>query len=213
MHVLCALEFERSALSALARRRGWTVHCCGPRSAGVERWAGSADAPPEGATVVLAGVAGATSPIEAGRAVAVGHVIDAHGGEWTPPVGASAPRPARCLSVDQVLTSTEAKDRAARNHGADLVDMEAAAFARVASARRWQWGVVRGISDTVDETLPEGIGDWVDDRGRLRIWAVVRAIIARPVLLVRLRSLRARSVAAMRAVAAALESMPAGGAE
>jgi hypothetical protein len=42
---------------------------------------------------------------------------------------------------------------------------------------------------------------------------VVRAIIARPVLLVRLRSLRARSVAAMRAVAAALESMPAGGAE
>jgi hypothetical protein len=91
--------------------------------------------------------------------------------------------------------------------------MESAAFARVASARRWKWAVVRGISDTVDETLPEGIGDWVDDRGRLRIWAVVRAIIARPVLLVRLRSLRARSVAAMRAVAAALESMPAGGAE
>jgi hypothetical protein len=71
--------------------------------------------------------------------------------------------------------------------------------------------VVRGISDTVDETLPEGIGDWVDDRGRLRVWHVVRSIIRRPGLLVRLRTLRARSVAAMRAVADALESMPAGG--
>jgi hypothetical protein len=72
--------------------------------------------------------------------------------------------------------------------------------------------VVRGISDTVDETLPDGIGGWVDDRGRLRIWQVVRAIIARPSLLVRLRVLRGRSVGAMRAVVAALEAMPEAGA-
>jgi hypothetical protein len=211
MHVLCALEFERSALAALARRRGWTMHCCGPRAAGVERWAGSAEAPPAGATVVLAGVAGATSPIEAGRAVAVAKVVDGRGGEWAPPLGTAAPRTACCLSVDEVLTSTEAKDRAARTHGADLVDMESAAFARLATARGWEWAVVRGISDTVDETLPEGIGDWVDERGRLRIWQVACAILRRPGLLMRLRSLRARSVAAMRAVAAALESMPDGG--
>ncbi|MFM8872608.1 MAG: hypothetical protein ACKOJI_04510 [Phycisphaerales bacterium] len=212
MHIVCALDFERSALSALARRRGWTLQCCGPRAAGVNRWAGSPAAPPEGATVVLAGVAGATSPIDAGHAVAVGRVVDGRGGEWTPPIGTATPRTARCLSVDEVLASTEAKDRAARNHGADLVDMESAAFARAASARGWRWAVVRGISDTVDETLPEGVGDWVDGHGRLRIWHVVRAILRRPTLLVRLRSLRARSVAAMRAVAAALESMPAGGA-
>ena len=212
MHVVCALEFERSALAPLARQRGWTLHCCGPRAGGVERWAGSDAAPPEGETVVLAGVAGATSPIDAGHAVAVAAVVDGRGGEWTPPLGTAAPRTARCLSVEAVLASTEAKDRAARNHGADIVDMESAAFATAATARRWRWAVVRGISDTVDETLPEGIGDWVDDRGRLRIWHVVRAIIRRPGILVRLRTLRARSVAAMRAVAAALESMPAGGA-
>ncbi len=161
---------------------------------------------------MLAGVAGATSPIDAGHAVAVAAVVDGRGGEWTPPLGTAAPRTARCLSVEAVLSSTEAKDRAARNHGADIVDMESAAFAKAATARRWRWAVVRGISDTVDETLPEGIGDWVDDRGRLRIWHVVRAIIRQPGILVRLRTLRARSVAAMRAVAAALESMPAGGA-
>jgi len=212
MHLVCALEFERSALAALARRRGWTLHCCGPRATGVERWAGSGTAPPHGATVVLAGVAGATSPIDAGRAVPVATVVDGRGGEWTPSFGTSAPRTARCLSAEEVLTSTEAKDRAARNHGADLVDMESAAFARTAAARGWRWAVVRGISDTVDETLPDGIGGWVDDRGRLRIWQVVRAIIARPSLLVRLRVLRARSVGAMRAVVAALEAMPEAGA-
>jgi adenosylhomocysteine nucleosidase len=211
MHLVCALEFERSALAALARRRGWTLHCCGPRAAGVERWAGSAAAPPDGATVVLAGVAGATSPIDAGHAVAVATVVDGHGGEWAATFGTAASRTARCLSAEAVLTSTEAKDRAARNHGADLVDLESAAFARAAAARGWRWAVVRGISDTVDETLPDGIGEWVDDRGRLRLWRVVRAIVARPSLLVRLRTLRARSVGAMRAVAAALDAMPEGG--
>jgi hypothetical protein len=40
----------------------------------------------------------------------------------------------------------------------------------------------------------------------------VRAIIARPSLLVRLRVLRGRSVGAMRAVVAALEAMPEAGA-
>ncbi|MFM8818554.1 MAG: hypothetical protein ACKOHI_11905 [Phycisphaerales bacterium] len=72
--------------------------------------------------------------------------------------------------------------------------------------------MVRGISDTVEETLPEGIGDWVDGHGRLRIWHVVRANLRRPALLVR-RGRRARpAVDAGGARAAAMQrpAAPAG---
>jgi hypothetical protein len=90
--------------------------------------------------------------------------------------------------------------------------MESDAFAREAQARGWQWAVVRGISDTVDEALPAGIESWVDDRGRLRIVQVVLAIMANPALLRRLHRLRSRSRAGLAAADAAMRSLDAEGA-
>ncbi len=212
LHVVCPLEFERSVLARLGTGRGWTHHCAGPGRAGIERWAAGPAAPPAGARVVLAGVAGAIAPVDAARAVVAGTVIGPSNEEWVPTLPGAAGGPMRIVGLDHVLASVESKDRAARTHRADVVDMESAAFAREAQARGWQWAVVRGISDTVDETLPQDIGSWVDERGRLRIWRVVRAIVANPMLLRRLHRLRARSLAGLAAADAALKSLDAGGA-
>jgi hypothetical protein len=210
MHVVCPLEFERSVLARLGRNRGWTFACSGPGAAGIDRWAAGPDAPPPGARGVLAGLAGAIAPLDASKAVVPGKVIDGAEGAWVPTLPGAASQPLCCVGLDHVLGSVEAKDRAARAHHADIVDMESAAFARAAEARQWQWAVVRGISDTVDESLPKGIEGWVDDRGRLRIWHVVRALMANPFLLRRLHRLRTRSLAGLAAADAALRALDAG---
>jgi hypothetical protein len=212
LHVVCPLEFERSALARMGRGRGWTYHCSGPGRAGIERWAAGTDAPPAGARVVLAGVAGAIAPLDPAKAVVAGTVVGPSNEEWAPTLPGAAGGPMRVVGLDRVLASVEAKDRAARTHRADAVDMESAAFAREAQARGWQWAVVRGISDTVDEAMPAGIESWVDDRGRLRIVQVVLAIMANPALLRRLHRLRSRSRAGLAAADAAMRPLDAEGA-
>jgi hypothetical protein len=207
MYIVCPLEFERRSLAPLARARGWTLVRTGPGTAGMDRWARGADLPPAGARVILAGLAGATAPLSPDRAIRVGTVADQEGNEWTAPGVPEPDRAFRCLCVSHVLANPEAKDRAARQWRVDIADMESAPFARLATARGWDWAVVRGISDGVDETLPEGIEGWTDADGCTRLWKVIASILRAPTLLPRLRVLRDRSRRAMRAVAAALDRL------
>ena len=207
MYIVCPLEFERRSLAALARARGWTLVRTGPGAAGIDRWAHGDELPPAGTRVVLAGLAGATAPLSADRAIRVGTVVDHEGNEWPAPGVPEPDRAFRCLCVSHVLAKPEAKDRAARQWRVDLADMESAPFARLASERGWDWAIVRGISDGVDESLPEGIEGWTDANGCTRLWKVIASILVTPTLLPRLRTLRDRSRRAMRAVAAALDRM------
>ena len=207
MHLVCPLEFERSALRPVARRRAWTLHCCGPGVAGVERWAG-ASMIPRGACVVLAGVAGGLHPgIRSETAVEVVEVLQPGALVPAPPLRLTGLPAARCLAVPAALTSVEAKREAAERHGADVVDTESAAFARVASRSRWSWTIVRGVSDGAWHSLPEGVESWTDVRGRTRLgsvaWAVARGRVSGRELV----RLGGRSRMAMKAVAAALEAV------
>ena len=206
MHLVCPLEFERIALRALARRRRWTLHCCGPGAAGVERWAG-ASVIPRGARVVLAGVAGGLHPeVASGTAVEVVEVCEAGAAPTAPPLRLTGLPAARCLAVGAPLTTLESKRAATELHGADVVDTESAAFARVATRSRWSWTIVRGVSDGAEHSLPEGIAAWTDARGKTRLapvaWAVLRGRISGG----ELAALGSRSVKAMKAVAAALDA-------
>jgi hypothetical protein len=89
-----------------------------------------------------------------------------------------------------------------------LVDMESAAFARVAEAAGWNWRVIRGISDGYNETLPDGVEQWTSANGRTRIGAVLGSLARRPLrlptLVPQLLALGRRSGAAMQAVEDAL---------
>ena len=150
MHVICPLEFERSRLAHAAKARGWVLYCCGLGRAGIERWAASMRLR-AGTQVVLAGVAGGLRPAAIpGTAVVPSIIVDEHGREWHVPAhtglgkaGAPPQRTVRCLSSEHVLQTPDAKRVAAERFDADLVDMESAAFARVAEAAGWNWQVIR----------------------------------------------------------------------
>ena len=215
MHVICPLEFERSRLAHAAKARGWVLYCCGPGRAGIERWAASMRLP-AGTQVVLAGVAGGLRPSTIpGTAVVPSIIVDEHGREWHVPAhtglgkaGAPPQRAVRCLSSEHVLQTPDAKRVAAERFDADLVDMESAAFARVAEAAGWNWQVIRGISDGYNETLPDGVEQWTSANGQTRIGAVLGSLARRPMrlptLVPQLLALGRRSGAAMQAVEDAL---------
>ena len=218
MHVICPLEFERSRLAHAAKARGWVLHCSGPGGAGIERWAASVRFP-AGTHVVLAGVAGGLRPTAIpGTAVVPSIIVDEDGRVWHPPVrtgradAGAPPQPAvRCLSAQQVIRTPDAKRVAAERFDADLVDMESAAFARVAEAAGWDWQVIRGISDGYNETLPDGVELWTSANGRTRIGAVLGSLARRPMrlptLVPQLLALGRRSGAAMQAVEDALTEL------
>ncbi len=105
------------------------------------------------------------------------------------------------------LTTPAAKRAWADRSGADLVDLESAAFARIATTNGWDWGIVRGVSDGPDTTLPGDIDTWVDGRGRPRPGRVLRAVLGGRVGVGRLARLRADGIAAMSAAAVVLQRM------
>ena len=105
------------------------------------------------------------------------------------------------------LTTPAAKRAWADRSGADLADLESAAFARIAVRKGWNWGIVRGVGDGPDATLPSVIDTWVDGRGRSRPGRVLRAVLGGRVGIGRLARLRADGIAAMSAAAVVLQRM------
>ena len=204
MQVVCALEFECSALARTARERGWALACTGPGAAQVRRWGQFAVLPP-GSLVILAGVAGGLTDHCKAGAMRVSSVRDATGRTWSAVIPLSwTGRRAACLSVDAPLADPAAKRTAAAEHGADIVDMESAAFAETATTRGWRWAIVRGISDTVDDRLPAGIERWTNRWGETELGTVAGDLATRPWMLPSVIALGRRSRAAMRSVRDAL---------
>jgi adenosylhomocysteine nucleosidase len=207
MHLVSPLEFERSALRALAGARGWTLERSGPGADAIARWAARA-ALPAGSVVVLAGVAGSLRPRPStGDAVEVSSVVAEDGRRFVPDGRLTALPQVRCLSAREPIGSPDAKRAEAARDRADVVDLESAEFARVAIERGWRWHVVRGISDGHLDALPPGIDRWTDSEGRTRIGAVLGALLRRQATPGDLVRIGRASTAAMRAVAAALAAV------
>ena len=201
--IVTALSYERRALVRAGLEPRARLVCCGPGAEAVAAWA-RRDPIAAGCTVVLAGLAGAlTGRHHPGTAHLAATVIDAHGRRWSPPLGGDAV----LAAAPAVLTGPTQKRQWAQGASADLVDLESAAFATVATARGWRWGVIRGVSDGPDESLPEAIGDWVDARGRVRPAKVCAGLLRRPGDAGRLRQLARTSRKAMAAVAGRLETL------
>lgn len=138
--------------------------------------------------VVGAGIAGALS-----RGLGVGTIV---AGKRVRDGAGDAPAPdARLLSralqagaeegtlltVARPVTSAAEKMRlAATLEGVCAVDMESAAWARVAASRGIPYVVVRSISDAADEGLPEYLAACLGEDGAIRRGAVVARALARP---------------------------------
>ena len=171
--------------------------------------------------IVGAGIAGALSPgLSFGAIVAARRVLDS-AGDAPPPdarllsraieAGAEA---GTLLTVARPVTSAAEKGRLAASLEAPAaVDMESAAWARVAGSRGIPYIVVRSISDRADEGLPEYLAACLGEDGAIRRGAVVARALARPSRIPDLVRLRRRTLDCAREISLFLERLLADGFE
>lgn len=187
--VLCPMRIERvhvrRALDAAGLERVPVVQTGIGREA-VVRAAGRV-AP--GGLVILAGACGGL--VHGEDVPRIGRVVDGRGGVWTPFMAEAGG--ATLTGVDEIVSTPDDKAALAARTGASIVDMEAHALAPYCEGRGVAWAVVRGVSDTPEETLPREVLGWITpggDERRLRAaWDMVR----RPSLVPQVRGAMVRA--------------------
>ncbi|MFQ5690022.1 MAG: hypothetical protein ACE5HQ_07110 [Gemmatimonadota bacterium] len=153
------------------------------------------------ARLVIAGVSGGLSPRLAPGSIVVGErvVNDARGangasGELVPSevspawvAGAAGGEPGRVVTSRTLACTPE--DKAAlyarfgdsgKDGAVAVVDLESAFYAAAAQEAGVPWTVVRTVSDTASERLPEFLEDCRDAGGAVRRWAVLCHALRHP---------------------------------
>ena len=114
------------------------------------------------AEVVLAGVAGGLDPtLRIADVVQPARVVDAMGGAAFRPTDYDAAS-GTLITIDEVARLPDQKAALREQHGADAVDMETAAAARVCVSHHVPWRCVRTISDDARTELPPGLMKLID---------------------------------------------------
>jgi adenosylhomocysteine nucleosidase len=128
--------------------------------------------------LISAGWAGALrGEIEVGKAYRAAGVIDLKTGERFAIHGAPASNP--WLVTNSGVADAADKRRLATAYEAGLVDMEAAAIARLASMRGIPFECVKGVSDGVGERLPD-FNRFISRNGQLRLARLLFFVLPRP---------------------------------
>jgi adenosylhomocysteine nucleosidase len=116
------------------------------------------------ALVSIGWAGGASCGVQTGTAYEVGEVIDAASGErYAASMGTG---PLKLVTLDHVAGRDE-KRRVAETYGASLVDMEAAAVARLAQARGVPFYCWKAVTDIATEDLPD-LNAFLDSEKQLR---------------------------------------------
>lgn len=114
------------------------------------------------------------------------------------------------VTLDEIADSCEAKQRVRAAHAdapCAVVDLESAHYAAAAEAHRVPWVVLRAVSDTAGEALPEFLNRCRDSLGSLRRASVVRSMLTEPRALVALMRLHSRVRLCAERLAAAVERL------
>ena len=107
---------------------------------------------------------------------------------WRLPEGLGIPG-TRATSSTRLVNSRPAKRALNSTLGAGVVDMESLTFVDKGLELGWRFGIVRAISDGLDDTLPPGCDRWVDHRGRVSLPAVAASVIRSPSLVGRMKQM------------------------
>lgn len=142
------------------------------------------------ALVILAGACGALRTTD--EVPVIARIIDEHGRCWTSGVGLH-PNGVTLIAVDRIVGTPAEKKQLAASSGASIVDMESHAFAAACERIGVAWSVVRGVSDTVDEVLPERVLHWIAADGRTRTLCALADLVRRPSLIPHVWTVLARS--------------------
>lgn len=128
--------------------------------------------------VISIGWAGALHPeIESGKAYRAAGVIDLQTGERFPVPDADAADP--WLLTSNCVAGHAHKARLAQEYGAGLVDMEAAAVARLAEMRGIPFDCFKGVSDGFSDRLPD-FNRFIGQDGQLSMPRLLFFVLPRP---------------------------------
>ena len=159
--------------------------------------------------IVSAGLCGGLAPdLKAGDLVVPQAALDGEGHCYV--VSESLPgqeRRGMIATAGAVVATPEAKAKLLARTGAMAVDMESAAILAAAKDRNWPALVVRAVSDTASERLPEDLLGLVDTDGRMRRARTVRTFLGHPSLLPAAFALQRTSARALAALADALRPL------
>lgn len=199
--VICPLEHERRLIrKAVGPRAKIVVSGPGAEAMRSAVRALKDDPPP---LVALCGVAGGL--IETTDAPRIIKILDRNARTWAPTAIVPGDEPGvTVLALDEPVDTVDRKGALARAYAAALVDCESHAFAQEAVALKLRWAVVRGVSDGPKESLPAGVSEWVDAKGRARLLRFLGHCILEPSAFFAALRLRKRSRKAMKAAAARL---------
>jgi adenosylhomocysteine nucleosidase len=200
---------RRAGVDTWRRREGsgeWVAACAGMGARAAARALAEAERLGAADAVVSAGWAGALrDEFEVGRAYRVSAVVDARTGERF-----AAASPGGCVLVTSGrVAGPEEKRRLAAAFGAGIVDMEAAAVARIAAGRGIPFHCVKAISDAPGDLIA-GIDGFVSPDGRFRLGRFVLHAAARPWLWPALGRLAGNSRRSAEALGDALAGLLAG---
>ncbi len=215
--ILCPLRHEWRAVHRALRSfaPGVRVLCTGPGHHALERIrpelerALEADRSGANAPLILAGLAGAlTTEARVGTTYRIDRVVPDRGEGRVPTwTGMLDHLPGASLTpTSRAVHRPEDRRSLNRETGAELVDMESSGLIELADRVGRRWAIVRSISDGVDDRLPDGIDDWINDRGGVRPMRILASCAGRPGTLLDLIRLQRSSHRALQSLVASLEA-------
>ena len=155
----------------------WIAACAGAGQAAATRaFAAIEDGGPIDLIISLGWVGALTEDVAPGAAYNAAGVIDVRTGErFRCDAGAGE----RWLATSPIVADAAEKQRLASAYKADLVDMEAAAIARLARMREIPFYCIKGVSDGIHEKLPD-LNRFIRPDGQFVLTALVLFSILRP---------------------------------
>ncbi len=155
----------------------WIAACAGAGVAAASRAFAEAEKAGPLSCVISTGWAGALrEELAPGRACDVSTVIDAHTGER---FVAACPTSDCWLVTSPRVADAHEKLRLAETYQAALVDMEAAAIARLAAMRGIPFYCIKGISDGYSDQLPD-FNSFISSEGHFRLASFIVFALLRP---------------------------------
>jgi adenosylhomocysteine nucleosidase len=172
-----------TAEGRIAARCGGLVRAGGGTPAGAELAARQLVG--EGAQALVSfGLAGGLDPaLQPGALVVPAEVIDAGMVFATDPALSArfgGMTSHRVLAAEAVVTDAAAKQRAAQANGAQAVDLESGAVARVAAEYGLPFAVVRAICDPAERDLPPAALIALDQKGTIGLIRTLGSLLKRP---------------------------------
>jgi adenosylhomocysteine nucleosidase len=161
---------QRKDMTAIAVAKGMGA-ACAEQAVAIAESSGPLDA-----LVSIGWAGGASCGIQPGTAYVVGEVIDAVSGErFATSIEAG---PLKLVTLDHVAGRDE-KRQVAERYGASLVDMEAAAVARLARAKGIPFHCWKTVADMATEDLPD-FNSFLDNEKQLRTGRLATYALTRP---------------------------------